>query len=222
MTVKKKLITLAAAAILSLSFALSGAEASIQLMDLPDTQVKDKIVSLYERGIIAGTSDGKFSPMSRVTTAQTIQLLVNAFDLNLNFVRFAKEPKATDYFSKADDNAWYANALIIASVNGVEINRDIDLNQVWTREQFTNTLVTFMEKHCNLPMLKILPETIADESQITAEYSGAVQRALLYGIVKLDEEGNFYPKDRLTRAEAAEQIYNALEYLQANVKKIVD
>ncbi|MDF2985088.1 MAG: S-layer y protein [Eubacterium sp.] len=218
MTLKKKILTASSAAILSLTLAFNAVAASVPFTDISDIASKDKIISLQERGYVSGTGNNRFSPASRINTAQTIQLLVKAFDLNLQLVRFAKEPKATDYFTKAHNDAWYANALITASVNGVEIDKEIDMSKDWTREEFTNILISTMEKHFNLPMLKIKPVDIKDTDQINVEFSGAIQRALIYGVVKLDEEGNFYPKDKLTRAEAAEQIYNALEYLKAHQK----
>ena len=222
MTFKKKIITLSSAAVLSLSVTLSAVAVSIPFTDLSGIPAKDKIISLQERGIVAGTDKGIFSPDSRVTTVQAVHMLVKALDLNLNLVRFAKEPKATDYFTKANDDTWYANALIIASVNGVEVDRDVEMNRFWTKEQFTNTLVTAMERHYNLPLLKIMPPEIKDADQMTVEYSGAIQRALIYGVVKLDEEGNLYPKDELTRAEAAEQLYNAIEFIKAHPQVVVD
>ncbi len=222
MTLKKKILTASSAALLSLTFAFNAVAVSVPFTDISHITSKDKIISLQERGYVSGTGNKKFSPDSRINTAQTIQLLVKAFDLNLDLMRFIKEPKATDYFTKADDAAWYANALITASVNGVEIDKDIEISKDWTREEFTNTLISTMESHYNLPMLDIKPTAIKDEDQLTVEFSGAIQRALVYGVVKLDAEGNFYPKDKLTRAEAAEQIYNALEYLKGQEKVQTD
>lgn len=222
MTFKKKIITLSSAAVLSLSVTLSAVAVSIPFKDLSDVPAKDKIISLQERGIVAGTSEGIFSPNSRVTTVQALHMLVKTLDLNLNLVRFAKEPKATDYFTKADNDAWYANALITASVNGVEVDKDIEMNRFWTKEQFTNTLVTAMERHYKLPLPKIMPPEIKDAGQMSEQYGGAIQRALIYGVAELDEEGNFYPKDEITRAEAAELLYNAVELIKAHSAAAAD
>ena len=70
-----------------------------------------------------------------------------------------------------------------------------------------------MEPHINLPMVKLIAIVIADNSEITVSYQGAIQRSLFYGITTLDAKKNFHPKDILSRAEAAEQIYNALEVI---------
>jgi hypothetical protein len=182
--------------------------------DIDAISAKDKILTLQKEGYVNGISDGVFAPNKVVTAAESIQLFVNALNLNLDTVRFIKEPKATNYFAKANDDAWYANALIIASVNGLELSSDLDPNQEWTHEEFTYHLIQAMEKHENLPMINIVPADISDENQINNSYSGAIQRALVYKIINLDSNKNFYPTAKITRAEAAEQVYNALEYIK--------
>lgn len=184
--------------------------------DLEGIAAKDKIIELYNNGYIKGISDDRFAPNEALTAAQGVQLMVNALELNLDNVRFIKEPKATDYFTKADDSAWYANALIIASVKGLELPKDLDPNQPWTREEFTYQLIKAVEKQRDFPMINILLTKITDEDQLEISYSGAIQRAIVYGVIKLDSEGKFKPKEVITRADAAQQIYNVLEYLKAH------
>lgn len=184
--------------------------------DINETVGKDKILSLQEQGIIKGYGNGIFAPNAPLTAAQGIQLLVNAFDLNIDNIRFIKEPKASDYFKNADDDAWYADAFIIITFSGLELPSDLDPNAKWSREEFTFYLVSVMEKQGNLPMIKLIPVDIADNDQLEGLYSGAIQRALVYKLVQLDANGGFRPKESITRDDAAVQVYNALEYLKAH------
>ncbi|MCX7747440.1 MAG: S-layer homology domain-containing protein [Clostridia bacterium] len=216
MKMKNKFAALSTAAILTLSIAGNVFATGISFKDLDHASAKDKITALQNKGVIRGTADGIFSPDGKVTAAQSIQLFVRAFNLNLDTIRFIKEPKATDYFKKAKDNAWYAQALIISAVRGLDFPADIDPNRTLTREEYTYHLVKATENYGQLPMIKLVPVEIADQDQMTIEYSGAIQRALKYGIVKLDADGKFSPKGELSRAESAEQLYNALEYLKAH------
>lgn len=211
-----KMLTLTAVTALSLSFAGQSYAAANPFTDIANIAAKDKIIALQERGLVNGISDDLFAPNSTITAAQGIQLIVNAADLNLDLVRFLVEPKATDYFKNADNDAWYANALITASVNGVELPADLDPDKKWTREEFTHQLIRTIEAHGNLPLIKLVPADIKDSADMTIDYDGSIQRALAYNVVKLDEQGNFHPKAEITRAEAAEQIYNMLEYLKAH------
>lgn len=184
--------------------------------DIAGMPVQDKILSLKEQGIVKGTGNGLFAPNASMTAAQGIQLLVNAFDLNIDNIRFIKAPEASDYFKKADDSAWYSDALIVISFSGLELSSDLDPNGKWTREEFAHYLVTLMEKQGNLPKVKLLPVDIADESKMNVVYSGSIRRALLYQVAQLDADRNFRPKAPITRSEAAVQVYNALEYLKTH------
>jgi hypothetical protein len=72
-----------------------------------------------------------------------------------------------------------------------------------------------MESHKNIPMIKLIPVEIADKNEISTDYEGTIQRALVYNIVKLDAKGRFNPKGLISRAEVAEEVYNALEYIKS-------
>jgi len=207
----------------ALTLTLSGQcfAASTPFTDLENTNAKEKILSLQAKGYANGIADGVFAPHETMTAAQGIQLIVKALGLNLDTIRFVKEPKATDYFKKANNDSWYAHSLIVASVNGFDLSSDMDPNQEWTHEEFTYHLIQIMEKHANLPMIKLVPTEIADQDQMESSYSGAIERALAYNIVTLDTNGKFNPKVNITRAEAAEQVYNALEYINAHAPKPV-
>ena len=176
--------------------------------DISSTSSKDKIVELYDKGIIKGTGNGLFDPDGTVTAAQGVQMIVNAFDISLAAIDFFKAPLASDWFKKADDNAWYADALIRAGANNIGLPADLDPNAKWTKEEFTYYLVTAMEAHYQMPMINMMYIETADESDMTIEYQGAIQRSMKYNITALDQDKKFYPKKQLTRAEAAEMIYN--------------
>jgi hypothetical protein len=106
MKMRKKIAALSTAALLTLSITGNVFAAGTPFKDLDNVTAKDMIVSLQDRGIVSGMSDGIFSPESKVTAAQSIQLFVSAFGLNLDSIRFFRAPKATDYFKKARDDAW--------------------------------------------------------------------------------------------------------------------
>ncbi len=216
MNMKSKIATLSTATVLILTLAGQSFAATYPFTDLTNVGAKEKILILQEKGYMQGIGDDLFAPNATITAAQGIQFIVNALKLNLDHVRFIKEPKATDYFSKADNDAWYANALIVASVNGLELPNDLDLSQEWTREEFTYRLIQAIETHKNLPMINLVPVAIADQDQLSASYDGAIQRGLFYGIIKLDAQDKFNPKGTITRAEAAEEIYNGLEYIKTH------
>ncbi|TFE23738.1 S-layer homology domain-containing protein [Cohnella luojiensis] len=211
-----KMFTVSAATVLTLTFASQSFAAAPSFNDLGNIATKDKIITLQQKGYVHGVSSTRFLPNATITAAQGVQLIVNALGLNIDTVRFIKEPQATDYFANANNDAWYENALIIAAVNDIGLSADLDPDKLWTREEFTHQLILAIEKHSNLPMIKLMPVEIGDQADLTIDYDGSVQRALVLKIANLDAEGNFNPKDEITRAESAELIYNALQYIEAH------
>lgn len=207
---------IAVVALLLMTFAVQCFAASVPFTDISGTADKDKITSLQERGVIAGNGDNRFLPDRPLTAAQGISMLVKAFDLNIDNIRFIKEPKASDYFKNAKDNAWYSQAMIIISFSGLDLPADLDPSAKWTREEFTSYLVQLMVKEGNLPMINLVPVEIKDSDQIDIMKSGYIQRALAYKVITLDTDGSFRPKEVITRKDAAIEIYNALEYLKAH------
>ncbi|NRR02765.1 S-layer homology domain-containing protein [Brevibacillus sp. RS1.1] len=216
MNIRKNMISLSLLALFTVSFAQPSFAATTPFTDLGQSGAKDKILSLQQQGVIKGVDDSKFAPNETITAAQGIQLMVNAFDLSLAAITFVKAPQATDYFSKADNDAWYAESLIIAAVNGLELPNDLDPNAEWTREQFIHQLMKVMETKGNLPMIKLVPVEIRDDQELTVDYQGSIQRALARDIIELDKENKLHPQKPVTREEAAEMIYNALAYLKSH------
>jgi hypothetical protein len=199
-----------------LSLAGQGIVSAASFKDLDNISGMDKIVDLQQSGVIDGISDDEFAPHQPITQAESIQLFVKALGLNLDLIRFFKEPKATDYFANADDSAWYANSLITAAANGLDLPKDLKPDQKLTREAFIHQLVHAIEVSGKLPMLKPVVVEFNDQDEVTVGYSGSIQRALNYGILKLDPDGKVKPKVEMTRAEAAIAISNALDYLKAH------
>ena len=207
MKTRIKMIILATVLLLSMtgqSFAAAG-----PFTDINDSKSRDKIIELYDDGVIKGMGNGIFNPGGTITAAQGVQMIVNAFDISLASISFIKAPQATDWFQKANNDAWYSDAFIRAGANNIGLPVDLDPNTQWTKEDFTYYLIMAMEAHYNMPMINMMYIEIADESDMTIEYQGAIQRSMKYNITALDQDKKFNPQKQLTRAEAAEMIYNA-------------
>lgn len=211
---KRKFKMIILTAVLLLSMTTQSFAGTDPFTDISDSGSKDKIVALYDAGVIKGVGNGLFNPDGTVTAAQGVQMIVNAFDISLASFLFIKAPNATDWFANADDNAWYADALIRAGANDIGLPADLDPNVKWTKEDFTYYLVTAMESHYQMPMINMMYIETADEADMTIGYQGAIQRSMKYNITALDQDKKFYPKKQLTRAEAAEMIYNGRALVQ--------
>lgn len=206
-------LTLTTALVSSLTFISS----AFAFTDVEEGQ-SAAISALQERGIVSGIDQDHFVPKGKISYAQSVQMIVKAMHLNLDTLRFIKQPLATDIYTNIPNNAWYADAFITAHYNGLEIPKDINPNAAITREQFGYLLVSALEKKGDFPLVKMFIQ-IKDEDQITTEYQGALQRLLLYKIEELDKDGKFNPKAELTRGEAAGWVYNAVRFVESHTQK---
>ena len=205
-------LTLTTALVSSLTFS-----SAFAFTDVEEGQAA-AISALQERGIVSGIDKDHFVPKGKISYAQTVQMIVKGMNLNIDTLRFIKQPLASDTYTNIPNDAWYAEAFIIAHYNGMNIPKDVNPNATITREQFGEMLVRALEKKGNFPLVKMFIP-IKDEAQITPEYQGALQRLLLYKIAELDKEGMFNPKAELTRGEAAGWIYNAIRVLETHIQK---
>ncbi len=172
----------------------------------------NKIQSLMDREIVKG--DGvSFHAERSMTNAEGVQMIVKGMDLNLAAFLFVKEPLASDSFDHVPNDAWYAQAFIIASVNGLDLPREIDPKAEMTREAFAHHLITAMNVKGQFPFTKMYFQP-ADADQLNPDYNHALQLLLNGRIAELDEEGNFRPKDAITRGEAAVMLYNMIDYME--------
>ncbi|WP_138754632.1 S-layer homology domain-containing protein [Paenibacillus sinopodophylli] len=218
---KKRMSTAiaAVAVMLSASFTTQ-AFASAPFGDIGSSSNKVQIESLQQQGILKGVSDSAFHPEDSLTTAQGISLIVRTTQISLAAISFVKAPEADDYFTQVKNDAWYAEDFIIAHYNGLDIPADIDPSAPLTKEQFTHYLVQALELTGQYATIKMFIP-ILDEEDITIDYQGTIQRALLYRIASLDEAGNFDPSHVLTRGEAAAMLYNTHAFIEAHKETAV-
>ncbi|MBW5444739.1 S-layer homology domain-containing protein [Cohnella sp. CFH 77786] len=197
--------------IASLCFTLTGS--AFAFSDIKGDKEQAAIESLEKKGIVSGNGKGKFSPKGELTVAGAVALIVKGMELNLNHIRFIKEPKASDYFTKVKDDAWYAQAFIIASVNGLDIPKDIDPNAKSTREQFAHWLYNAIKLKGDFAWTEMY-FSFQDEKQVDSAYMNSIQRLLNGKIAKLDDKNNFRPKQPITRSEAAGMLHRAIEFVK--------
>src|SRR5690606_35007644 len=114
--------------------------------DIGDVEGKEKIDALHKHKILSGINGKLFSPHAKVSYAMGVQMLVKGLDLNIDHIRFIKEPKASDYFSHVADKSWYAKAFIVAHLNGLPVPKDVKPNAKMSREEFVQYLMSAIAK----------------------------------------------------------------------------
>jgi hypothetical protein len=177
-----------------------------------DNSATAKINALHDKGIVSGIDDSTFAPDVAITYAQAVALLVKGFDLNIDNLRFIRAPKASDHYASVDDNAWYAHDFIVAYHKGLPIPADVDPNAAIARQDYADLLAHALATTGDYPTVKMFV-IIADSDDIAKDKMGSIQELLLMHIAKLDEQSRFRSTVDTTRAEAAELLYNALEFV---------
>ncbi|WP_246078969.1 protease complex subunit PrcB family protein [Paenibacillus piri] len=210
----KKLVALATTAALVCSLSAGSVFAFSDL----DASEKQPILQLKERGIVSGVDSEHFAPRGQISFAQSISLIVKGLNLNIDNMKFVKKPVASDYFTKVPNNAWYAEALIIAKLNGLDIPQDVDPNAIITREKYVDLLIHAVETKGQFPVVKMFI-LFADEDQIDPSLQGTMQRMYLYKIAKLDEDRMVHPKREMTRGEAAVLLSNAIQFVESHTQQ---
>lgn len=156
-----------------------------------------------------------------IDAATAVALIVKGLNLNIDHIRFIKAPKASDYFTKANDNAWYAESFIIAQFNGLGLPQDINPSAKVTKEQFSQWLYGALSNKGDFNWIEIYIE-IADESQVTKGYMDSIQKLLIAEIATLDNKKKFYPKQNITRGEALAMIQKTKAFIKNTPTVIVD
>jgi hypothetical protein len=192
----------------SLSFGTS----ALAFSDLSGDPAEVKINALKASNIINGVSTDIFAPKSKVTYAQGLQFLVNAFELKLD----TNSSKASDYFDNVADSAWYAEAFLIAQHNGLSVDQKVNPTDTMTRAQFAHFVNQSLLTKGNFPVTLMYVD-VTDGDKLPLDVSNSLQTLLNTRIITLTEDGKFRPHDEITRSEAAIMIYDASEF----AKKII-
>ena len=168
-------------------------------------ETAEAIEKLTEIGAINGYEDGTFRPDDYITRAELTKIIAEVF-----LKDEATEREIT--FKDVSLDAWYYNPVkacasfdIINGENAETFAPDRNI----LREEFATMLarcavtkkITFENQRLNI--------NFEDENEIS-DYAVGYVDMLYTGNILNGDEGYFYPKNNLTRAEAAVGIYNLL------------
>ncbi|RCW46586.1 protease complex subunit PrcB family protein [Paenibacillus prosopidis] len=182
--------------------------------DIKNDPNEQKIIELKKLGVLSGDQkEDKFNPKGKVSYAAGISMIVKGLDLNIDHIRFIKEPKASDYFPNLKDDAWYSKAFIIANLNGLEIPKTVKANDTMTREQFAHHLFKAILTKGDFAFIEIFM-TLEDEADVNSAYMDSIQKLIISKVVTLDSSNKFYPKQAITRSDAAGWLHDAIKFVK--------
>ena len=144
--------------------------------------------------------------------SRAITQIVTNLGITLPASNGGKLPAASSLFSHIADDAWYAEAFVIAHEVGVDLPADIDPAKALTKEEYTFYLQQALEKSKHYPLINIVPVEIKDAADLTPDYQGAIQRSLSMGFTALDANGNFLPKSYISQKDADAMLDKAVAH----------
>ena len=161
---------------------------------------KDYILKLYNKGIINGKQANLFAPNDKITRAEMVKIIVEAFGLEItNGKTFA------DVFA----DKWYAKYVSAAADNGVVAGDDtgkFNPDSFVTRQDIAVMLYRVMKISASAPNAKFADfSEVADYARTAVTYFSAAE------VINGYPDGSFKPYGLATRAETAKIIASVID-----------
>ena len=161
----------------------------------------NNVMRAVELGILSGYTDGTFKPMNNITRRDFAIMLAQSLGHD-------NDEEATSPFKDVADTDYgvssiaylYENEITVGDSNG-NFNPDANI----TRQEAAIMLVKAFEA------TGTSSDLYADDAQIASWAKSFVYTAKAAGLMKGDDHNEFNPTDRLTRAEAASAMVNAVD-----------
>jgi hypothetical protein len=152
----------------------------------------DAVASVSSVGIVEG-SNHRFNPNGTLTVAELVTMLMR-----------------TQYdIPSGNGSKWYAPYIEKAKSDGILHNSDeLEPAASVTRAQAALIITRYIERY-NPSWAKTRESAVPkDIANTPSEYRSAVEKAYAWKIVQGDDNGNYNPQSTLTRAAAAQILYN--------------
>ncbi|GIO53265.1 protease complex subunit PrcB family protein [Paenibacillus cineris] len=188
---------------------LVSASSAYAFSDLPNKQQEGIAEALQTKGVIHGISADRFGPAEPLTAAQSVQMLVKAMKLQPD------AGAANAGTLTVPSTAWYAQAAETALDHGLVASTIGSWNDKVTKEEFAQMLYKAVTATGDYPLIKMYV-TVQDENDMASGSREAVQFLLLTHIAELDAQQKFHPRDNITRMEAAEMVYHAMNFVASH------
>jgi len=165
------------------------------------------VLYMAERGVIKGIGDGLFAPGSSVTRAQFVTMLMRMLDLDIPALT-----ENTEQFSDVAQGEYYYDAVLAARSLGLILgdeDGDFRPDGTVTRQEVFTMLwramgaVNMQPKETGGSL-----DSFTDSSEIASYAVDAAKNLDGLGIIGGFEDGSLRPQEKLTRAQAAQVLYN--------------
>ena len=167
---------------------------------------REAVEFLASRGVVSGDGNGHFRPNDKVTREEFVKMVLAANDIPGDNTRTA--------FLDVLEKDWFYPYIGAAKKTGIISGISDNIFGVRlkiTRQDAAVVIVRAADYSGKKLSSKIEFTDFIDQSNISDYAVDSVKRLYESGIVKGMEDGNFYPQESCTRAEAAKMIYGILQ-----------
>lgn len=175
--------------------------------DLSNHWSEKMVMELYDDGLVKGVSDGIFAPDMAVTRAEFIAMTVRALGL--------EETSGGSYFVDSNTDKWYNGALNAALESGLLDIEIIENNRIKPEQEITREeAAAIAAKACEVKLGgNVIIENISgfDDAQEVSEHFRDYFGITVAHQIIVGNENKLYPKQAVTRAEAAVMIHRLLQ-----------
>ena len=176
-----------------------------EFSDMKGHWAADAVAALKDKGIIDGVGDGSFAPDRNVTRAEFAKMICEAFDIKASGTRVS--------FDDVAGGAWYAgyvSELASASViNGISDN--LFAPDAYITRQDAAVIMKRTADALGLNLEVTRAEVVfADDADIADYASDAVYTLYAAELINGTGGGRFDAAMSVTRAQAAQMIYNLI------------
>ncbi|WP_081386464.1 S-layer homology domain-containing protein [Paenibacillus odorifer] len=181
------------------------ADNGVPFEDINTSYAKKEIIDLYNRNILTGTSNTKFSPTQSITRAEFITVLDRLLKLD---PALSPVSPYTDVAKSAWYYGWIQAAVQLELANGTSATTFAPAKAVTRQEA-----AVWMTKALKQTSTATAAQTnFKDRQQIASWASAAVAKVNDRGLMKGDNSGNFRPADPITRQETAVLMDRVLQH----------
>lgn len=171
-----------------------------------------EVATLVSLGLVTGDTTNRINLDRPISRAELAVLIGKAFDLYQRYYR--------NHFADISKYDWYAPYVEALKENGIldGYNNKFNPKGLVTREQLAKIAVNIAEQFTSKTPE---PKTVADFDKVSSWAKDYVQKALTYGIMSVDAQGDFRPQDYATREEVFSTLYNLIVMKNKSLKDYI-
>ncbi|MNC42540.1 Endo-1,4-beta-xylanase A precursor [compost metagenome] len=169
---------------------------------------KTVITRMAAKHVIDGVDATRFEPQGAVTRAEFAAMLVRLLGIQ------ASGGGSSAGFNDVPQEAWYAAAVAAATDAGLVTGRSeggFEPDSTVTRQEMAVMLMRAYELKAGRQLSGQAEQVFADAGQIGGWAKEAVAAASAAGLLQGRGDGQFAPREQLTRAESVQVLYNLLK-----------